>query len=147
MVALELMAKNQASWAEVFADIDEYYPENDTWGEWKEFMHALLRAGVEEHLDKYFRAGQSMHYIIFSTCERHGLKRHDPHVVLGRDHNGYFVVYSRDTWWSLEPGVTPDRKDVITSTNALAVWRSHQLALWRETRPSEPIPPVFVLSA
>lgn len=141
VVTPELMADNQASWTDMFAFVDEF-PENDTWKEWKKFMRTLLRAGVEDKLDKYFHAGQSMQHIIFSTCERHGLERYDPQpprVTVGRDEGGYFVAYSRSNLW-FNP---PDRKDTITSSNALAVLRSYLLILWQETRPTDQVPPVF----
>ena len=143
MITPELMANNQASWTEMFAFIDEF-PENDTWREWKKFVRALLTAGVEDGLDKYFRAGQSMHHIIFSTCERHGLEQYDPQpprVTLGRDEGGYFLAFSTRNLWFFPP----DRKNAITSENALSMLRSYLLALWGESRPSDPPPPVFKL--
>jgi len=141
MLTPELMEKNQASWSDMLAFVDEF-PENETWKEWKKFMRTLLLAGVEQRLDMYFRAGQSMQHVIFSTCERHGLENYDPQpsrVTLGRDGEGYFVAYSRSNIWFS----TPDRRDVITSHNGFAVLRSYLLALWRETRPTDPVPSVF----
>jgi len=106
-------------------------------------MLSVIRTGVEESLDKYFRAGQSMQHIIFSTCDSHdGLERYNPappRVTIGRDEGGYFLAYSRsNVWFSL-----PDQKDIITSEDAPKVMRSYLLKLWLETRPNEPIPPAF----
>jgi len=59
VITPELMANNQASWIVVIAFVAKF-PKDDTWRKWKKFMHALLLAGVENRLDRYFRAGQSM---------------------------------------------------------------------------------------
>src|SRR5215472_16958456 len=131
---------NRASWADVLSFIEEF-PKNETWVDWKKFMGALVREGIEEGLDQYFRAGQSMQHIIFSTCERHGLEHFDPpppRVTVGRIESDYFVAWSHRNIWFFEA----ERRDIVTGENAVSTLRSYLVALWRETRPEEPFPPL-----
>jgi hypothetical protein len=67
----------QESWISFEGFVAEF-PDDGRWTAWKAFVLALLQMCVDAGLDRYFRAGQSMHDIIFSTAEEHGLEKHDP---------------------------------------------------------------------
>jgi len=129
---------NKASWIEI-RDFVEGFPDNETWESWKDFMRSAIQAASEGGLDRYFRAGQSMQHIIFSTCERHGLenfKPEPPRVTLGRGKAGMFVAWSHyNIWFS-----TPERETPVTADNVRSVLRSYLAELWRETRTEDPLP-------
>ncbi|HEY3898040.1 MAG TPA: hypothetical protein VGM54_05465 [Chthoniobacter sp.] len=76
----EHLKGNEASWDAVAADVEEY-ADTAHWTPWKELVRKFLRAGVEAHLHRYFRAGQSMHHVVFSTLDHHGL-RLEPRVTV-----------------------------------------------------------------
>jgi len=139
MITSEVIENNKASWANVTQFI-EGFPDNDTWLPWKLFVRAVVQAGTSAGLNKFFRAGQSMQHIIFSTCERNGLENYTPappRVTLGRDHNGeMFIAWSHSNIWFSEP----ERKDLVTPQTVLSVLRTYLVDLWRETRPTEPFP-------
>ena len=102
-------------------------------------MRPVLEACIEAGLDQYFRAGQSMQHIIFSTCERHGLENFNPEpprVTLGHGKAGMFVAWSHyNIWFS-----TPERETSVTADNVVSALRSYLAELWRETRTEDPLP-------
>jgi hypothetical protein len=119
----------------------ERFPD-EQWLSWKEFMRPLVRAAADTGLNDYFRAGQSMSHLIFSTAEEHGLELIDPpppRVTLGRDEDlTFFVAISRSNVWFDQP----DRKDTIGPDNALSALKAYLYVLWVETRPGQPVPDV-----
>lgn len=137
----ELREKNRASWAEVSIFVESFSDEQ--WLEWKSFVRPVLQAAIQEGLNDYFRAGQSMQHLIFSTTEEHGLELIDPpppRVTLGRDGDSqFFVAISRSNLWFGEP----DQKQMISLDIALPVLKAYLSALWVATRPSEPLPEVL----
>jgi hypothetical protein len=70
---------NSSSWKAVEADI-AHYPD-EQWREWKVLAHEFLSECFRLGLDRYFRAGQSMHHFVFSALDRHGL-RDEPRVTV-----------------------------------------------------------------
>lgn len=52
---------NSSSWKVVEADI-AHYPD-EQWREWKALAHEFLSQCFRLGLDRYFRAGQSMHHL------------------------------------------------------------------------------------
>ena len=73
-------ANNVASWKLVLGFIDEY-PESTHWSPWKKLARRFVDESIELGLDRYFRAGQSMSHMIFSTLDHHGL-RNEPRVTV-----------------------------------------------------------------
>jgi hypothetical protein len=68
-----------------------------------------IEAGIAADLHYSFRAGQSMHYILFSTLPHHGL-RGELHVTLGMNDDEvtkFFVACSRENIW-FSPSITRD---------------------------------------
>ena len=139
MLTTAVVEDNKASWVQVLHFVDGF-PDNETWRAWKAFIRSVIEAGIEAGLDQYFRAGQSMQHIIFSTCERHGLEQISPapsRVTLGEHESArMFVASSHKNLWFHGP----EREDAVTSDNAVSVLRSYLADLWRETRPLDPVP-------
>jgi hypothetical protein len=139
MLTDAVVENNKASWLHVLRFVDKF-PDDETWREWKAFMHDVIEVGIETGLDRYYRAGQSMQHIIFSTCERHGLEDFSPappRVTLGRRKSGgMFVALSHNNLWFHDP----EREDAVTSDNVESILRCYLADLWCETRPVDPVP-------
>ena len=139
MIARETVENNRASWQMVLDDLDEY-PQDGYWIAFLAFMREVLQGAIGEGLNDYFRAGQSMHHIIFSTCERHRLEGYDPpplRVTLEFSKElGASVATSHANLW-FHPA---EKKDPVTAETALPVLKTYLAHLWRETRANEPLP-------
>ena len=114
---------------------------NVHWAPWKAFILPLVRSCVDVGLDQYFRVGQSMSDIIFSTAEQHGLEKYNPPLprvtlTFDRAKQQWFVAWSYRFLLSVEP----DRKDPVNAENVFPVLKSYLADLWRETRPNEALP-------
>ena len=70
---------NSLSWKAIEADIAQYPDEQ--WKAWKAMAREFLSECFGLGLDRYFRAGQSMHQLVFSTLDRHGL-RNEPRITV-----------------------------------------------------------------
>ena len=110
---------------------------------WKTFVLPLLKARVDCGLNQYFRLGQSMADIIFSTADQHCLESYDPppaRVTLRRDRTTreirWFIAYSH---WHIAFSEA-ERKSLVNATSALPILKSHLADLWRETCPNETLP-------
>lgn len=130
---------NRESWQLLIQMVEN---RSGQWQEWKSRVLAILRAGVRDGLDSYFRAGESMNYLMFSTAEKHGLEDIEPrppYVTLGIDaNNQLFVAVSQ---YSLHFNA-PERRDIVTDETALPVLKAYLRTLWQRTRPNDPIPSV-----
>jgi hypothetical protein len=71
---------NPDSWQDVLEFITRF-PDDQTWSTWKLVATEFMQRGIDAGLDARFRAGQSMHHLLFSTLEHHGL-RGEPHVTI-----------------------------------------------------------------
>jgi hypothetical protein len=135
-----MLDTKQESWAWVMEWVGEMPGENATWASWTAFILPLLQACKSAGLDRYFRVGQSMSHIIFSTTERHRLEQYDPppRVSLMRDPEKqlWTIAWSYQNLWFSKP----DRQDVVNSDNALRILKMYLADLWRETRPGEVTP-------
>ncbi len=136
MTSRDVMEHNQGSWSGLLETL-QLMP--DFWPDWKPFVKRVLQCGIDAGWDKHFRAGQAFDQILFSTCEQHGFERFSPppaRVTLARYQGQYSVAYSH-----IDVRNSPaERRDFVTSTTVLPVLRSYLVALWRETRPTEPEP-------
>lgn len=126
---------NNESWQGVLKDVAQY-PDNETWTAWKSIARDFLSRGIDAHLDEHFRAGQSMHCILFSTIDHHGL-RGEPHVTL--------FIHSRD---DIEVSYGTVHRSVGGSAElsyrlpfemAFPTFHRFLLQLWTATK-SDPIP-------
>jgi hypothetical protein len=129
---------NRESW-QLLIQMVENRP--DQWRQWKSRVLTVLRAGVRDGLDSYFRAGESMNYLMFSTVDKHGLEDIEPrplHVTLGVDaDNRLFVAVSQHSLHFNKA----ERQDVVTDETALSVLKTYLRDLWQRTKPNEPVPP------
>ena len=136
----------QESWAWLTEWVEDTAVRDPILGSWAAFLLPVLRACVNEGLDHYFRVGQSMSHIIFSTTERHGLEHYDPpppriSLLQDPDKQQWTVAWSyRNLWFS-----KPDRQDVITSDNAFSTLKRYLADLWRETSPGQAIPAALLI--
>ncbi|MCW5697176.1 MAG: hypothetical protein KIS96_10665 [Bauldia sp.] len=71
---------NLESWAKL-REFVAAFPDDDYWARWKPMVIGVLDTLESYGLRDVFRAGQSMHDIVFSTADHHGL-RDEPRVVL-----------------------------------------------------------------
>jgi len=130
----EHQSNNIASWEAVAADIEQY-PDNEHWTPWKHLVRRFLRAGAAAGLSRYFRAGQSMHHILFSTLDRHGLQD-EPRVT---------IEFHPPTDLRIAYGTTnlsfskPELEYSLPFDDAFATFRRFLHQLWTATVP-EPIP-------
>jgi hypothetical protein len=70
---------NSASWRVVESCIAEYPDEH--WQEWRALARDFLSESFRLGLDRHFRAGTSMHHLVFSTLDHYGL-RSEPRVTV-----------------------------------------------------------------
>ena len=126
---------NPDSWRAVIEDIAQY-PDNQTWSAWKTIATEFMQRGVAAGLDVHFRAGQSMHWFLFSTLDHHGL-RGEPHVTI--------FIRSRDdievSYGTTHLSVTgrPYLSYSLSFEDAFSTFRRFLLQLWTATV-SAPIP-------
>ena len=120
--------------------VEDDFPE-EHWVSWKGFVLPLLRTGIDAGLDQYFRVGQSMTHIIFSTTEEHRLEKYNPsplRITIRSEDNGqrWYIARSYKNIWSSKP----DEEAPIDSTTAFPVLKSYLVDLWRETHPNKALP-------
>src|SRR5580698_11617896 len=138
MLSPESEIANFDSWARTAFLIEEQ-PDDDLWLPYKVFLRRIFQLGARDGLCYYFRAGQSMHHIIFSTCERHRLESYDPpplRITLLRREAEWFVAASYANLYFHEP----IKKTAVTSEDVWPILKSYLNDLWRETRPEERLP-------
>lgn len=140
MIPISLSRDNHASWVTVL-DFVRQFPEDAVWSEWKRNVLALLEAAMAEGLDNYFRAGQSMQHIIFSTAERHGIEDIEPQpprVTIGFNKDmSLFVAWSDLNIWFNDP----THRDPLDSKVGFTTLKHYLAELWSKTRDSQPLPP------
>jgi len=139
MLDRAVVEDNKKSWLKVLHFINTF-PDDHTWRGWKAFTLAVIQGGIDAGLDQYFRAGTSMQHIVFSTSESHGLEQVNPappRVTLRRNENlEMFVCWSHSNLWFSNP----EHESPVTSDDVQPVLRHYLANLWRQTRPSEPMP-------
>jgi len=136
---LETMTK-QESWVWLIGWVEQLPGRHPNWISFSAFVSPLLQACVEAGLDRYFRAGQSMSHIIFSTAEEHRLEKYDPppRVTLRFDaaNQQWLIAWSyKNLHFS-----KADREAPANSETAFAVLKAYLTDLWRETRLDESLP-------
>ncbi len=130
----EHQSSNIASWEAVAASI-ERYPDTEHWTPWKLLVRRVLGAGIAAGWNRYFRAGTSMHHIVFSTLDHHGL-RDEPRVTSEfHPPSELRIAYGTTNLWFR----TPELEYSLPFDDAIATLRRFLHQLWTATVP-EPIP-------
>lgn len=80
LVSPEHHKKNLESWTDLQSLVDTF-PSDVHWTAWKVLAKKFLDECISLGLNGYFRAGQSMHHLVFSTLDQHGL-RDEPRVTV-----------------------------------------------------------------
>jgi hypothetical protein len=127
---------NPQSWLRVREDIEQY-PEDATWSAWKQIARQLMTDLTASGVTPFFRAGQGMHHIVFSTAENHGLTS-EPRVTIEIDAAArrVRVAYSRSNLYFEKP---IDENTVAIDESVTHVLR-YLRRLWIETRADERLP-------
>lgn len=137
------MEAKQESWTWLAGWVESLPNHSANWAPFTVFVVPVLQACVRAGINEYFRVGQSMSHIIFSTAEEHGLERYSPPppgvtLLHDRKKNQWFIASSH-----LNLLVRPDaleRQDCVTSETVLLTLRSYLADLWRETQQGKPLP-------
>lgn len=130
----EHQSSNIASW-EAIASFIEEFPDDSYWTQWKPVARRFIGAGIASGLNRYFRAGQSMHHILFSTLDHHGL-RDEPRVTIEvHPPLELRIAYGDTNLWFR----TPEVEYSLPFDDAFATFRRFLHQLWTATVP-EPIP-------
>jgi hypothetical protein len=136
--AKSLLRTKQGSWVLLVNWVEDqprYHPDSKPFAA---FVLPLLKACLDAGLDEYFRAGQSMSHIIFSTADKHGLD--DPSqlriTIKSEDNKHWYVARSYGNLWF----AAPDRETSVDADTAFQVLKQYLADLWLETRPGDPIP-------
>jgi hypothetical protein len=136
-----MLETKQESWVWLMGWVEQLPEGHPNWIRFSAFVSPLLQACVEAGLDRYFRAGQSMSHVIFSTAEEHRLEKYDPpppRVTRRFDaaNQQWLVARSyKNLHFSKADGEAP-----VNSETAYAVLKAYLTNLWRETRPDESLP-------
>lgn len=127
---------NPESWQQIHEFIDEI-PDDDYWSKWKPMVREVVSALEARGLVTLFRIGQSMHHIIFSTSDRHGLTS-EPRVTLEFHPKEQVVrvAYSCSNLYFAEP-LSEERVGVSAAAHSILAYLRR---LWSESKPSTPIP-------
>ena len=124
---LHCMETKQESWTWLAGWVESLPNRNANWAPFTAFAMPVLHACVRAGLNEYFRVGQSMSHIIFSTAEDHRLEKYSPpppRVTLLHDRkkNQWLIV-----WSHLNLLVRPEameRQDCVTSETVLLTLKS-----------------------
>ena len=127
---------NEESW-EQLREFVAYLAGNPVWSGWVRTAGTILDALARDGLDRSFRIGSSMHDIMVSTLDHHGLIA-EPRTTLTIDLDGTHVrvSYSRSNVAFEEP----DDQVRVPRDEAVPVVRRYLEKLWRETKPDTPLP-------
>lgn len=127
---------NPESWRQIHEFIASFQDDR-CWSTWKLMVTDVVCALEARGLAAYFRIGQSLHHIMLSTSEHHGLTS-EPRVTL--------IFHSKDNSACVAYGCTnlhfsaPLSEDRVPPAEAVPRILHHLRRLWRETRPEYPIP-------
>jgi hypothetical protein len=124
----EAQLANSSSWAAVEADIEQY-PDSQ-WKAWKAIAHEFIFDCVRLGLNRYFRAGQSMHHFVFSTLDHHCL-RDEPRVTveLHPGRRALRIAYGRRNLYFS----TPELEYTLPFDAGIATFRRFLKQLWTVT--------------
>ena len=127
-------ADNPSSWQAVLQSIDEY-PVDDQRRDWRILATRFIQDGVDAGLDRYFRAGNSMHHILFSAIDDHQLGDNPRVTIVFNERDTIQVAYGTK---NLHFG-DPELAYSLPYVEAFDTFRRFLNQLWADTK-SEPIP-------
>jgi hypothetical protein len=127
-------AANIDSWARIVDFIDQFSDSSST--EWRKLAHRFLKYCIDRGYNRYFRAGQSMTLLVFSTLDHHGLGNEPRITVVFSPPNKLQLTYS--------PSTPPAKGDKelhyeLPFEEAVSTFQRFLNHLWEITIP-EPIP-------
>jgi hypothetical protein len=127
---------NPESWEHIRVFIEEF-PDDAYWSEWKPMARNVVSSLQSCGLVTFFRIGQSMHHIIFSTLDHHRLAS-EPRVTLEfhPKEQTVRVAYSCSNLYFGEPL----SQETLTISAAVPGILGYLRRLWSETEPGTPIP-------
>ncbi len=131
---------NLESWQKIHQFIDTFSAYGDQWLDWQNMVRTVVSNLENLGLGEFFRVGQGMHQIIFSTLDHHMLAS-EPRVTLEFSLNEQTVriAYGNANLYfheSLSEEAVPIDFATQTTINYLR-------RLWIETKPETPIPDVL----
>lgn len=130
---------NPSSWQRLLEHIDSF-PDNDTWRDWRIVATRFVKQGIAMQLDRYFRAGKSMHHFLFSTLDHHDL-RGGPHVTVViptgviQPEFTIQVAYGTNNLFFGKPELSHN----LSFDEAFSTFRRFLFQLWTATQ-ADPIP-------
>jgi hypothetical protein len=130
---------NEESWDKVIEFIQEHPGKDyDYWRDYQNFLLPLLRAAIEAGYHHHFRAGGSMSDTVFSTVDRplEVFTPKPPRVTLRVTPEKKYAAYSHASIQFFDP----ERTEPMIAQNAFSVLTRYLADLWRESKPSEPLP-------
>ena len=136
-----MLKTRQEMWDWLMGWVKSLPTHNNNLTPFAEFVSPLLQACVDARLNDYFRVGQSMLHIVFSTAQEHGLERLNPprlRVTIRFDSEKKQWLIGR-SYGNLH-FANADREEPADSETAFTVLKSYLADLWRETRPGESLP-------
>jgi len=140
---LKRPATNQDSWAWMIRFMARLSDVPALAG-WARIASSLLRQGQALRLDEYFRTGQSMQYLVFTTKSRFVLVD-EPRVTVCWPNGDSAAALTgerievsighENRWFS-----EPDRADIVSGDDAWAAVAAYLLQLWHESKDGLPAP-------
>jgi hypothetical protein len=129
---------NIDSWQTTLQDIDEY-PDDSYWSSYKATAQDVFSSLTKLELNQAFRVGQSMHDIIFSTLDHHGL-RDEPRVTFTiMPKEGLVKIAYSYSHVDFGPSA-PVSEEICPASDVTPALVNYLMRLWIETKPSERIP-------
>jgi hypothetical protein len=137
MNSLDAPETNEASWADMVAFMSQV-ARVDALAGWGRNASAILARGQALGLDRFFRAGQSMQHLIFSTAPRHGLDDEPRVTVAWPESDTESAATGRrievslgraNRWFS-----APDQVAVVEEPDGWSTVARYLELLWRVTR-------------
>jgi len=123
-----------ASWDAVTAYIEQY-PDDSNWGAWKKLARKFIREGISLGLNQYFRAGQGMHHLLFSTLDHHGLLDEPRVTVVFHPEDELRIIYSKTNLHFH----TNELECLLPYAEGFSAFKKNLSQLWTATV-SEPLP-------
>ena len=127
---------NPESWQQIYQFIDRF-PDDAYWSVWEPMVRKVV-VELEKHgLSEFFRIGQGMHQIIFSTLDQHVLES-EPRVTLefSPKEQTMRVAYSYALLYFHEP-LSEETVSIDLATQSTI---NYLRRLWIETKPEIQIP-------